>query len=259
MNAHFVRLLRHQIGTELLNKYAGSVLGANWALANPLMTILVYVVLVSVILKTNLGGTTTPYEYAVFCLSGLGVWLSIQEAMTSSSTCIVRNAPVIRNVAVSAAIFPIAAVATSFITLAICGILLVVLRAVAGSPPSVTLLALPIVVVVHFVLMAGVAFYVAMVGAFFRDISQILPVLLQFVMLMTPILYARSDLPLGLRTLADFNPIALLVDAYRQILYFGAWPNWLELLAVGLVGAVLLLVGERLFRIAKVHFEAVIG
>jgi lipopolysaccharide transport system permease protein len=104
----------------------------------------------------------------------------------------------------------------------------------------------------------GIGFLLAIAGAFLRDILQLLPILLQLLMLVTPVVYQRTDVPQSMRFLTDYNPLFYLVESYRRIFYYGVWPDWGALAAVAIVGFLLTLLGWKLFRMARGYFEAVI-
>ncbi|MEW6451025.1 MAG: ABC transporter permease [Pseudomonadota bacterium] len=250
--------LRYQIQNDLHNRFVGSLLGAYWAVINPLLQVLIYVFVVAVVFRAKLGGTSTPFEYALFCLSGLGSWLAFQEGLNSSATSITRNAAIVKNTRFPPQLFPVSAVLCSLIPLVSSYGMLLILRGIDGHWPGVALLALPVVVVTQVLLAFGVGLILSVCGVLFRDILQILPILLQLLMLATPVLYERQDLPSGLQFLSLINPLYYLIDAYRQILFYGAWPNFWGLAAVAVLGIVLTWVGATLFRIARGYFEALV-
>lgn len=251
-------LLCYQIRSDMHQRYLGSLLGAYWSVVNPLLQVGLYVFLFSIIFQMRLGGSSTPFEYALFCLAGLGAWLSFQEALTACVGSISRNAAIVKNVAFPAELFPISSVVCSCITLCTTYSMLLVLHGLQGHFPGASILALPLVVLAQGLLAFGLGLFLAVAGAFFRDLSQILPILLQLWMLATPVLYQRSDVPARLQFLTGWNPLYHLIDAYRQILYYGAWPDWAGLAFVALLGLVFALVGWKLFRFAEGYFEAVV-
>ena len=124
------------------------------------------------------------------------------------------------------------------------------------KPLGISLLALPLLLLVH-VFTIGVGYYFAIITTFLRDVAQILPVLLQLFMLLTPIVYAANAMPAKLRLITRFNPVYYLIDGYRQVLYNAHWPNWLSLADL-LFSLCLLLSGLALFRRVKGFFEAVL-
>ena len=251
-------LLRYQVRIDMLNRYSGSILGAYWSVINPLMQVGVYVFIFSIVFKVKLGGTENPYEYTLFCLSGLGAWFSFQEALSTSVSSISRNAAIIKNVTFPAELFPTSSVICSFVTLGITYSTLLLLRGIDGELPNISLLALPLVILVHVLFCLGLGLFLAVIGAFFRDISQMLPIILQLWMLSTPVLYQRSDVPASLQFLTAWNPLFYIIESYRQILYYGNWPDWTGLILVGLVGLGLTVAGFKLIRLGGGYFESVV-
>ncbi len=251
-------LLCYQVRTDLHIRYMGSLLGAYWSVANPVMQVGMYVFLFAFILNARLGGTSSPFDYALFCLAGLGAWTSFHEALTSCASSISRNAAIVKNVAFPTELFPTSAVLCSFVTTGTTYSALILLRAIDGHLPGASILALPLVIAAQALLALGLGFFLAIIGAFFRDIMQILPMLLQLLMLATPVVYQRADVPQSMQFLTDYNPLYYLIESYRRIFYYGDWPNWGGLAAVAVVGLLLTLSGWKLFRTARGYFEAVV-
>lgn len=251
-------LLRYQLRTDMHNRYMGSLLGAYWSVVNPLLQVAIYVFLFSVVFQTRLGGTSTPLEYGLFCLAGLGAWFSFQESLIACTGSISRNAAIVKNVAFPAVLFPTSSVICSLVTLGTTYSALLLIRGLEGHVLEVSLLALPLVVLAHLLMALGMGLFLAVAGTFFRDIAQILPMLLQLWMLATPVVYHRSDVPAKLQFLTTWNPLFYIIDAYRQILYYGAWPDWVGLGAVGLLGLALSVLGWKLFALGRGYFEAVV-
>ena len=251
-------LLLYQIKTDLHLKFFGSTLGIYWAVINPLLQVAIYVFLVSFVFKVKLAGTDHPLDYGLFVLSGMGAWLAFQEALTTSAGSIIRNASVVKNINFPLELFPVSAVMCSLVSLLVSYIALAALLVASGRGVSITIVALPIVLVAQLLLTMGIAFIVAAIGAFFRDIMQVLPILLQLLMLATPIVYDKSDVPSTFQVIAKINPLFYLVDSFRQILFYGNWPNWLGILGVGGLGLLLCFAGVKAYRAVKGLFEGVV-
>lgn len=254
----FSRLLKHQISVDLHSRFMGSLLGLWWSVVNPIMQLAVYVFLFTVVLDVRLGGTTGKLDYAIFALSGLGAWFATQEALTQCASSIHRNSAIVKNFAFPAELFPLSSIVCSFVTMAVAYGMVVFLGLLAGRMPGLALIALPLVLAVHFLLMCGIGIYLAIIGAFLRDIMQILPIALQLAMLATPILYSRSDVPDSMRRFADYNPLFYLIDSYRQIFSYNAWPNFEALAVLGMAGIVLSAAGLFSFRKVQGYFEGVV-
>ena len=256
--SRIILALRFQLRSDLHSRFMGSMLGAYWALVNPILQVTIYVFLFSIIFPARISGSNSPYDYALFCLSGLGAWLSIQEALTNCASSIVKNSAIVKNIDYPIVLFPLSSVICSFVTIGTTYSLLLILRSITGHPPSATLLALPFVLLVQGIFVFGIGLYLSMIGTFFRDTLQVLPMIMQLIMLATPVIYERKDVPAKLLFLIDYNPIYYLIDSYRKILFYGHWPDWLPLCIVGFIGLVFTFIALKLFNSARGYFEAVV-
>lgn len=250
--------LRFQLRSDLHSRFMGSMLGVYWALVNPILQVGIYVFLFSIIFPARISGSNSPYDYALFCLSGLGAWISIQEALTSCASSIVKNSAIVKNVAYPIVLFPLSSVICSFVTIGTTYSLLLMLRSITGHLPGASVIALPFVLIVQGIFVFGIGLFLSMIGTFFRDTLQILPMIFQLMMLATPVIYERKDVPAKLLFLIDYNPIYYLIDSYRKILFYGQWPDWLPLCIVGFSGLMISLIGLKLFNGIRGYFEAVV-
>ncbi len=256
----FFQLLKNQLKYDLQMKFIGSLAGVYWTLLNPLLQVSIYVVLLTVVLRARIGAAQGgTFDYAVFVLSAMGPWLAMQEALSACSTAIVKNATIVRNIVFPLELLPLSAAITSLVTLGVGLSVLSVLLGVSGKFVGVTILALPLVLLVHMMLILGIGYLLSVVSTFLRDVSYMLPVMLTLVMLATPVVYSLNDMPPSLRMVTLFNPFYYVTDGYRQIFYYNHWPEWTALLVVGIGSGFTLFAGLLVFKKTKGYFEAVLG
>jgi lipopolysaccharide transport system permease protein len=253
------QLLRAQLRHELQMRYVGSLAGAYWALINPLVQVGVYVLLVTVIFKARLHGIgPSRFDYVIFVLAGMSGWLAMQEGILMSSSSLVRHADIVKNVIFPLELLPATAVLVSLISMGVSVAVLMLLVAISGFAVGWSLVCFPLLLLLQLTLAFGTGLMLSIVTAYVRDMALILPILLQFVTLMTPILYSITSMPPFLRTLTRLNPIYHLVASYRAIFVAGVWPSAAGLLYVTFVTAIVLGAGLVVFRAAKGHIEALV-
>jgi lipopolysaccharide transport system permease protein len=119
-------------------------------------------------------------------------------------------------------------------------------------PASVA--ALPVVMVLQFILTLSLAYAVATFHVSFRDTQYLLGVLLQMLFFLTPIFYDATAIPDRYRWLLNLNPMTYLVDAYRGVLGIGGLPNWRSLCGFGIGSMIMLLLGYAVFMRARYRF-----
>jgi homopolymeric O-antigen transport system permease protein len=253
------RLLRVQLRQELQLRYIGSVAGVYWAVINPLIQVVVYVVLVTFIFKAKLNATSGgKFDYAIFVLAGMSPWLAIQDGLVNSASSMVRHASIVRNVVFPLELLPTTAVVASLAPLVVSLITLGSLLGGSGRSVGASLVTLPLLVAIQLIFTLGCGLFLSALTVFLRDLQFILPVLFQVVLLITPILYLPSDVPSPLARIMHVNPLTYIVDAYRQVFYDGAWPSALGLAYTALFSLVLVGAGLVVFRRLKGYAEALV-
>lgn len=252
-------LLRTQIRHEAQMKYVGSIAGLYWAIVNPLIQVGAYVFIATVIFDARIGATEGGrIDYAVFVLSGLAVWLAMQEGLMSAAGSLIRHSDIVRNVVFPLELLPIAAIAVSLLSLTIGLGTLVVLDVVSGHALGPSVVAFPVVLVVQLLLTFGLGFAFAVFTLFVRDLLFLLPVVFQMFTLLTPIAYSIEDMPDELQTVTRLNPLYHVIVSYRRIFFEGAWPSWPGLAYAAVVSALVLVGGVWVFRRLKGYAEALV-
>ena len=253
------RLLRIQLRQELQLRYVGSVAGVYWSVINPLVQVLIYVVLVTFILKARISATSGgKFDYAIFVLAGMSPWLAIQDGLNNSASSLVRHASIVKNVVFPLELLPVTAVVASIAPLLVSLITLGCLLGGSGRSVGASLVTLPLLVVVQLLLTLGFGLFLAIVTAFLRDLQFILPVAFQVVLLFTPILYLAKDVPHPIAQIMRVNPLTYVVEGYREVFYSQGWPSPLGLAYATLFGLLLVGLGLVVFRRLKGYAEALV-
>jgi ABC-type polysaccharide/polyol phosphate export permease len=213
---------------DLRAKYKGSVLGLAWSLAHPVVLMLVYLLVFSVMLKIQTAG----YEhYWLFLLAGLPVWVFFATSLQSASRSLLENANLIRKVRFPRQLLPLSIVATQLVGFAVMLAIVVALSLVYVPEARGTVwLAIPLAALAV-CLVAGLSLAVASLNAVYRDVEHLVAALLLPWFFLTPVLYALEGIP-GVRDhprLVDLvhygNPLTPAIEAVRDPLFFGRVPE----------------------------------
>ena len=212
---------------DLRAKYKGSVLGLAWSLAHPVLLMLVYLVVFSLLLKIQ---TADHDHYWLFLLAGLPVWVFFATSLQSASRSLVENANLIRKVRFPRQLVPLSMVATQLVGFVVMLAIVVALSLVYVPEARDTVwLALPLAVLVV-ALVAGVALAVAALNALYRDVEHLVAALLLPWFFLTPVLYSLEGIP-GVQDhprLVDVihygNFVTPAVEALRDPIFFGELP-----------------------------------
>jgi homopolymeric O-antigen transport system permease protein len=212
---------------DLRAKYKGSVLGLAWSLAHPIVLMLVYLLVFSVMLKIQ----TADYEhYWLFLLAGLPVWVFFATSLQSASRSLLENANLIRKVRFPRQLLPLSTVATQLVSFAVMLAIVVVLSLVYVPEARDTVwVAIPLSALAV-CLVAGLSLAVASLNAVYRDVEHLVAALLLPWFFLTPVLYSLEGIP-GVQDhprLIDLvhyaNPLTPAIEAVRDPLFFGRLP-----------------------------------
>ena len=250
---NLVRLLRHRsliqslVARELKARYRGSVLGFFWSFINPLLLLLVYWFVFSVVLPGIRPIDIEPYALFMFC--GLLPWTWFSSSVLEASNVLIAGGNLIKKVLFPAEVLPVVTVLANMVHFLL-GLPIIAAALVYFAVPvrPLELLWLPVVVLVQLFFTLGLALIVSSLTVHFRDLKDILGNLMTFWFFATPIIYPMSLAPPSGKVLLDLNPFTHLVISYQEILFYdGPFGHWKWLLALGGVSIVLFLLGYFLF------------
>jgi len=230
---------------ELNARYRASVFGFLWSLLNPLLLLFVYAVVFTYIFNPRFPGGE---PYPLFLFSGLLPWLFFSGTVLDSSVTLIDNGPLLAKVMCPPEIFPAVTVVSHFVhhLLALPVLLAaLVVAAVAGwhaFPTTVWLL--PAALVPWLLLAGGAALGVSALSVKFRDLRDLVGHLLNLLFFSSPIIYSLDglDVPSWLERILRLNPLASLVELFRDVVFAGSIPEprmWFVALAVGVAGWVI--------------------
>ena len=236
-------LLSLLISKELKIKYKGTALGFMWSLLNPLLMMLVYTAIFSVIARFPIP------QYPIYLLSGLLPWTAFAGAVTAATLSIILNGHLVRRVKFPNHFLPITSVAASLVNLIPSLGVLVIFVLAFRRPLGWPLLALPLLLLMQAVFTAGIAMILSAITVYFRDLEHLIGILVTVWFFGTPIIYPlatfRGHQVLG--TLLLMNPMTWLISGYQAIWYYDRWPEAWQLLALAGVGLALWMVGTLVF------------
>ncbi|WP_290452080.1 ABC transporter permease, partial [Faecalibaculum rodentium] len=227
---------------ELRGRYKGSVLGFLWTYINPLCQIIVYSAVFSVIFRVEIE------KFYLYLTIGMMPWVFFNTSVQGGSTCVRAQADMVKKIYFPREVIPISYVTSAFVNMLLSFVIvfLAVLTAGWGFNP-LALLFLPLIMLIEFFLALGIAFIVSSVTVYFRDLEQIVGVLMMAWIYLTPIMYDVDFIPGQLRTLFFLNPMTPVIVVYHDILYYRSIPDAACLLQAALVSLAVFAAGFLLF------------
>lgn len=214
-----LQLLWFLVGREIKVRYRRSFFGLTWALLQPVPLALV---LYGVFSGTFRGQVP---NYAAYVLSGVIFWSFFQNGVLSSINSLHRSTAVLRQLPVQAAVFPIAAVLSSGVHLALSLVGALALLWAFGLAPSAALLSLPVSVGIAILFTTGVGLLLCPLALFFGDANEAISLILGVLVYATPVFYPVSVLPPPLRPIVLNSPLAAILACFREPILNGAFPT----------------------------------
>jgi lipopolysaccharide transport system permease protein len=233
---------------EFLARYRNSILGATWAILNPLALIAVYTLIFSQVMRAKLPGIDGVFGYSIYLCAGLLSWGYFAELTTRGQNMFIENANLLKKMRFPRLCLPAIAIATATVNFSIIFSLFCLFLLLSGTFPGWPIVAVLPVLAVAVTLAVGVGLTLGVLNVFFRDVGQAFTILLQFWFWLTPIVYPASILPASVRPWLALNPLASVMAALQGILAAGQWPDWSSLLPTALLGLALCALGLHLYR-----------
>jgi lipopolysaccharide transport system permease protein len=237
-------LMYNLVMREIKARYKQTVLGASWAILQPLALMIVFTIVFSHFARIPSDGI----PYPLFSYAALLPWTFFAGSLSRGVGSLVANQALVRKIYFPREIMPLAAVAAGLVDFLIASALFVGMLVYYGVPLTQNaLLFIPIFVIqVTFVL--GIVLLLAPLNVFYRDIGHVMPLLIQVWMFASPILYPLSMVPERFRGLYALNPMVGIIDGYRKTLIQGLPPDFAALQSAAAVAAVCFLGGIVLFK-----------
>ncbi len=246
---HYREMLFSLVRKDLRGRYKGSVLGFLWTFINPLMQLLVYTFVFTVILPSQVE------HYSLYLFVALIPWIFFSAAMTGGAGSIVAQKDLVKKIYFPREIIPISYVTSCFVNMLLCFLIIFAVMLFTGAPFNpLALLCLPVIMIVEYLLALGIAMLAAAVTVYFRDLEHILGIVSMIWMYLTPILYPETLVPEKWQALYHINPMTSIITAYRDVLYWGVMPQLATLLEAVLLGVLFLLLGLLSFSKLKKGF-----
>jgi lipopolysaccharide transport system permease protein len=228
------------VGREFRARYLNSLLGASWAVLNPLALIVIYTVVFAQVMGARLPGVDDSLAYSFYLCAGLLPWTYFSELLTRSLTAFLEFGPLLKKVSFPRLTLPAIVLLTSTVNFAIIFTLFLLVLLIAGRFPGWAVLGFVPLLALQQVLALGLGFLLGALNVFYRDVAHGVGIAMQFWFWFTPIVYSIDVLPDSARALFRLNPMTALVDAYQGIVLRGAWPEWARF-RLHVVGAVVVL------------------
>lgn len=245
---------------DFKKRYAGSYLGAVWALVQPVVTVVMYYLVFDVIMDSSRQMANGSVPYVLFLTAGLVPWFYFTESLQNGTNALLEYNYLVKKVVFKISILPIIKIiAATFIHVFFVCILLII-AVVYGYYPGIYTIQLVYYSFCLFILVLGICYSTCAIMVFFRDIGQIINILLQVGMWATPIMWDVNQFSPKVQMLVKINPLVYIVNGYRSTIFDQTWffNDFYSTMYFWIITVVLFGVGAVVFKRLKVHFSDVL-
>ncbi len=244
--------------------YKGQVLGLFWALTTPLITLAIYTFVFGVIFhrgkSADAGANGGLAGYALRVYAGILVFGIFRETVGAAPVLIVSQANFVKKVVCPLETFPLSQLLYALWNFAV-GLLVWLIGYLIFDPshmPHLRMLLLPIVILPVALLALGLAWFLASLGVFIRDLRNPVGNILHMLFFLTPIFYTLESIPPKFRHVIAINPLASIVESSRAVMFATGWPNWTLWTVTLISGFILCVLGYAFFMKSRKAFADVI-
>jgi len=239
---NYRELFKSNIKKEIRGKYKGSFLGVLWSFVNPLLSVLVYAIVFPLILKSSQD------NYVTFLIVGILPWTWFVTTVNQGTFCVLANAGIIKKVYFPREILPISVVTSGMVNFLISCLIICLFLIFSGLWFSWYILLLPLIIAIQYILSLAIIFVTSAINVYIRDLEYIVNFFVNMLFYATPILYSSDIIPEKMRWIVDVNPMAILINGYRDILFNKTLPDMYSLGILLICSLLLLFFGIKIFR-----------
>jgi len=259
MTRHLARLVQYRgllwtiALSELKARHRQTVLGIVWAVAQPVSMMLVFLVVFSVFVKVQVEGA----PYALFVYIGLLSWLFFSNCMSLGLPSVVANMNLVTKANFPREVIPLSKVLIVGFDFLVGTVVLAGLLVLYGTPMTLSLLAVPGILVVQVMLTVGLVLLSSALYVLKRDVGSLLPLVLQIWMFLSPVFYPVTLIPEQYRALYMMNPMAMILEAYRSAILLGTFPEPALIVPALIIASTTLAIGYTYFKAVELRFADV--
>lgn len=245
------------IRNDYIVRFSRSKVGLLWMIVHPLVQVLIYALILSEVLSAKFHGIDSKYAYAVYLMSGMLCWSLFSELISKLVGVFTENAEQIKKISFPKICLVAIAVGTSLINNALLLAAIFFIFASLGYLPSHYVAWLPVLMLVTTMLATGIGLVLGVLNVFVRDVGQVVPVVLQVLYWLTPIVYG-VDMLGGARRLVESNPLYPLVASFQNVIAFDRPPDYQGLALLVVAALAIAAVALFLFRRASAEMADVL-
>lgn len=241
-------LLSTSVKKEIRGKYKGAWLGILWSYLNPLLMLVVYSFVFSIIMRVQIE------NYSMYLFTALIPWNFFVTSISQGSLSVISNGSILKKVYFPREIVPIASVTANTVNFMISCLIIFFFLAVTGVGFSIYILFLPLIILIQYILLLGIVFFVSSMTVYARDLEHIISVILMAGIYATPIFYTMEMVPDKFKKFIALNPMTHIINSYRDVMFYKRMPNMKLIGIMFVVSTIILILGYSYFKKTEKSF-----
>ena len=253
-------LLRQLVRKSVALTYQGSMIGVAWIVVRPLLTLAIYGFCFGVVFQGRFFRQTSggPLEFALVLFVGLTIFTVLSEMLAVAPSLVTSNANFVKRVVFPLDLLVPAQLGAALVQMTMSAAVFLAMRVFLDPPLGWAALSVPFVILPYLMLTLGLAWFLASLGVFVRDLQQVVPLVITGLMFLSPLFYPVSAVPAFLRPTIYLNPLTFVVESARNALFRNQWPDAAGLLVYFVVTAFVMWLGWAWFEKTKKGFADVL-
>lgn len=239
---NYREMLASLVRRDIKGRYKNSVLGFAWMFINPLLQLLVYTMVFTTVMRMGIN------DYYLFLFVALIPWIFFSSCVGGGCNCIISQGDMVKKIYFPREVLPISYVTSQFVNMLLSFLVVFAVLMISGKGISFqALLYLPYIMIVEYFLALGATLLFSSLTVYFRDMTNIMMIATMAWQWLTPVMYPIDMVPGDFLWIYNLNPMAPVINGYRQILYYKQVPDLNTLLSAVIMGLLLMVIGEFAF------------
>lgn len=221
-------LIGQLVRRDVLLKYRGSILGIGWSFLYPLLLLISFTLVFGGVFGGRWGSSGAQLngiELSLFIYCGLAVFSPFSEVMATAPRLLLAHQNLVKKIVFPTEVLPVVTLLSASIH-GVAHLILLVIAAMLTGHVHATMLLIPVILLPVWLFTLGLAWLVTASGAYVRDLTHAMPVLIQLLMFLTPVFYPAKASPGFLLQVHRFNPLAQAMENLRSVTLYGVTPHW---------------------------------
>ena len=240
---HYRNMIYSLVKRDLKGRYRNSAFGFLWNFMNPLFQIIIYYIAFSALVFRDMPA------YYIFLPCGMIPWHFFSSSVSAGSSCIVSNGGMVKKINFPREVVPITLVTKNLVNFMIAYTIVFLMVIVTDFGfNGMALLFLPVIILIEYVFILGLVFLTSSVDVYYRDISQIMGVLMMGMIWVTPVIYRNYMIESTLlETIIKYNPMTYFMNVIHDIMYFKVIPDMFDLIICMILAVAAIVIGWLTF------------